>query len=97
MTPRGKLVLALGLVAYGVAWLFGAKVLYPAATGLVLAPLAARAWVRLAAGPLALRRKTGRGSHLEGEDVWITLDAIPKAVVPPPALVVRERLAKLGE
>ena len=42
VTRRGKLTLALGLLAYGVAWLFGAKVLYPAATGLVLAPLGAQ-------------------------------------------------------
>jgi uncharacterized protein (DUF58 family) len=97
VTQRGKLVLALGLVVYGVAWLFGAKVLYPAATGLVLAPLAARAWVRLASGPITLGRKTGRGSHLEGEDVWVTLEAVPKAVVPPPSIAVWERLAKLGE
>ena len=69
MTNRGKLVLALGLVTYGVAWLFGATVLYPAATGLVLAPLAARAWVRLAAGPIVLRRRAGRGALLEGDDV----------------------------
>ncbi len=97
MTTRGKLVLALGLVAYGVAWLFGAKVLYPAATGLVLAPLAARAWVRLAAGPIALRRRAGRGALLEGDDVWVTLEAVPKAPVPPPALAIRERLERLGE
>jgi uncharacterized protein (DUF58 family) len=97
VTHRGKLVLALGLVTYGVAWLFGAKVLYPAATGLVLAPLAARAWVRLAAGPIRLRRRAGRGALVEGEDVWVTLEAVPSAVVPPPSLAVRERLARLGE
>ena len=97
MTHRGKLVLALGLVTYGVAWLFGAKVLYPAATGLVLAPLAARAWVRLAAGPIRLRRRAGRGALIEGEDVWVTLEAVPSTVVPPPSLAVRERLARLGE
>ena len=97
MTTRGKLVLALGLVTYGVAWLFGATVLYPAATGLVLAPLAARAWVRLAAGPIALRRRVGRGALVEGQDVWVTLDAKPGAVVPPPSLAIRERLSRLGE
>ena len=48
MTPRGKLTLLLGVLTYLVAWLFGATVLYPAAAGLVLAPLAARGWVRLA-------------------------------------------------
>ena len=97
MTNRGKLVLALGLVTYGVAWLFGATVLYPAATGLVLAPLAARAWVRLAAGPIVLRRRAGRGALLEGDDVWVTLEALPQATVPPPSLAISERLARLGE
>lgn len=84
-------------MTYGVAWLFGAKVLYPAATGLVLAPLAARAWVRLAAGPISLRRRAGRAAHLEGEDVWVTLEARPQAVVPPPSIAVYERIARLGE
>ncbi len=97
MTSRGKLVLALGLVTYGVAWLFGAKVMYPAATGLVLAPLAARAWVRLASGPIGLRRRLGRGALVEGEDVWVTLEAKPTSTVPPPSLAIRERLARLGE
>lgn len=97
MTRRGKLTLALGLLTYAVAWLFGAKVLYPAATGLVLAPLAARAWVRLAAGPIILRRRAGRGAHVEGEDVWVTIEARPSARVPPPSLGVRERMARLGE
>jgi len=97
VTNRGKLVLALGLVTYGVAWLFGAKVLYPAATGLVLAPLAARAWVRLAAGPIVLRRRAGRGALLEGDDVWVTLEALPQGPVPPPSLAISERLARLGE
>lgn len=97
MTPRGKLVLALGLVTYVVAWLFGAKVLYPAATGLVLAPLGARAWVRLAGGPITLRRRAGRGALLEGDDIWVTLEAVPQARVPPPSLAIRERLKRLGE
>jgi uncharacterized protein (DUF58 family) len=80
-----------------VAWLFGAKALYPAATGLVLAPLAARTWVRLAAAPTALRRRAGKGVLLEGEDVWVTLEARPESRVPAPGMVVTERIARLGE
>ena len=76
MTKRGVLTLLLGVAIYGVAWLFGAKALYPVATGLVLAPLAARTWVRLAARPIALRRRVGggllgrraSGGHLLGPD-----------------------------
>jgi uncharacterized protein (DUF58 family) len=105
MTRRGVLTLLLGALTYGVAWLFGAKALYPVATGLVLAPLAARTWVRLAAGPIALRRRTGggllggagrHGTLLEGEDVWITLEAQPESRVPAPAIVVTEQIARLG-
>ena len=61
MTRRGWLTLFLGVAIYVVAWLFGAKALYPVAVGLVLAPLAARTWVRLAARPIALRRRIGGG------------------------------------
>jgi uncharacterized protein (DUF58 family) len=97
VTPRGKLVLAVGVLAYVGAWLFGATSVYPAAAGLVLGPLAARAWVRAAAGPIRLARRPGRGSLVEGEDVWIRLEAQPQSRVPPPALRVRERLARLGD
>ncbi|MBA3476029.1 MAG: hypothetical protein H0T10_04670, partial [Actinobacteria bacterium] len=97
MTRRGALTLALGLLTYAVAWLFGAKALYPAAAGLVLAPLAARTWVRAAAAPIHLRRRAGKGALLEGEDVWVTLEARPEARLPAPAIVVTERIARLGE
>src|ERR687891_1849084 len=95
MTPRGKLVLALGLLTYAVAWLFGSKVLYPAAAGLVLAPLAARMWVRASAGPIRLARRAGRAALFEGDDVWVRLEATPRSRVPPPSLRLRERLARL--
>lgn len=106
MTRRGVLTLLLGVVTYVVAWVFGAKALYPVATGLVLAPLAARTWVRLAAAPIELRRRTGggllggvgrHGTLVEGEDVWITLEARPESRVPPPAIVITEQIARLGE
>jgi len=97
MTRRGALTLLLGVAVYAVAWLFGAKALYPVATGLVLAPLVARTWVRLAAAPILLRRRAGKGALLEGEDVWVTLEARPEARVPAPAIVVTERIARLGE
>jgi uncharacterized protein (DUF58 family) len=97
MTRRGVLALLLGVATYAVAWLFGAKALYPVATGLVLAPLAARTWVRLAAAPIMLRRRAGKGALLEGEDVWVTLEVLPNARVPLPSIAVTERLARLGE
>jgi len=96
VTTRGWLTLLLGAATYVVAWLFGAKALYPVATGLVLAPLAAHAWVGLLAAPIRLRRRAGKGALLEGEDVWVTLDAVPESRVPAPSLVVAERIARLG-
>jgi hypothetical protein len=88
MTRRGALTLLLGLLTYAVAWLFGAKALYPVAAGLVLAPLAARTWVRAAAAPIHLRRRAGKGVLLEGEDVWVTLEARPESRVPAPATLL---------
>jgi uncharacterized protein (DUF58 family) len=97
MTRRGALTLLLGAAVYAVAWLFGAKALYPVAAGLVLAPLAARTWVRAAAAPMTLRRRAGKGVLLEGEDVWVTLEVRPESRVPAPAIVVTEQVARLGE
>ncbi len=90
------MTLLLGVATYAVAWLFGAKALYPAATGLVLAPLAARTWVRAAAAPIELRRRAGKGALLEGEDVWVTLEARPRSRVPAPSLTVTEQIARIG-
>lgn len=97
MTRRGWLTLLLGAATYVVAWLFGVKALYPVATGLVLAPLAVRAWVGLAAGPIQLRRRAGKGALLEGEDVWVSLAAQPQSRIPAPGLVVTERIARFGD
>jgi uncharacterized protein (DUF58 family) len=91
------LTLLLGAATYVVAWLFGTKALYPVATGLVLAPLAALAWVRLAAGPLELRRRAGKGALIEGGDVWVRLDVRSQSRVPAPSLALTERIAKLGD
>ncbi len=85
------------MATYVVAWLFGVKALYPVATGLALAPLAARAWVGLAAGPIRLTRRAGKGALLEGEDVWVSLSAQPESRVPAPGLTVLERIARFGD
>lgn len=97
MTTRGRLTLLLGGATYAVAWLFGSTALYPVAAGLVLAPLAALTWVRLAASPTQLERRAGRGALLEGEDVWVTLEARPESRVPAPGIEVTERIARIGE
>ena len=97
MTRRGWLTLLLGAATYVVAWLFGAKALYPVATGLVLAPLAAAAWVWLAAGPMTLRRRAGKGVLLEGADVWVGLDVQPESRIPAAGIVITETIARFGD
>jgi uncharacterized protein (DUF58 family) len=97
MTRRGWLTLLLGAATYVVAWLFGAKALYPVATGLVLAPLAAVAWVWLAAGPMRLQRRAGKGVLLEGGDVWVGLDVQPESRIPAAGIAITETIARFGD
>jgi uncharacterized protein (DUF58 family) len=97
VTRRGWLTLLLGAATYVVAWLFGAKVLYPVATGLVLAALGAVAWVWLAAGPMQLRRRAGKGALLEGGDVWVSLDVQPQSRMPAAGIAITERIARFGD
>ena len=97
MTPRGRAVLGLGLVVYVAAWLFGSRALYPVATGLVFAVVAALGWIRLSARPPRVARH-GTGHHLlEGDDVRVELVVEPTSAVPPPTLVAHETLGRLGE
>jgi len=97
MTNRGRAVLALGLVVYVVAWVFGSRALYPVATGLVLAVVAAVAWIRLSARAPLVRRTGPERDLLEGEDVRVELEVEPASAVPPPTLVAHEMLGRLGE
>ena len=97
MTNRGRAVLALGLVVYVVAWVFGSRALYPVATGLVLAVVAAVAWIRLSARAPLVRRHGPERDLLEGEDVRVELEVEPASAVPPPTLVAHETLGRLGE
>jgi uncharacterized protein (DUF58 family) len=97
MTKRGRAVLAVGVLVYVVAWIFGSRALYPVATGLVLAVLLAVGWVRLSARPPLVRRHGVRSDALEGDSIWITLDVEPTSPVPPPSLVAVERVGALPE
>ena len=96
-SSRARAVLALAGATYLVAWLFGSRPLYPLAVGLALAAVAAWAWTRLAAGPMTLRRRVGKGEHLEGDDVWVTLDLERRSPLPTGALTLVERISGLGE
>ena len=97
MASRSRLALALALLTYAVAWAFGSRPLYPLAIGLALAAVAAWLWTRLAAGPMRLHRRIGRGEHLEGEDVWVQLELERRSLVPTGALTLVERVSGLGE
>jgi uncharacterized protein (DUF58 family) len=97
MGYRARVALVLAAATYVVAWAFGSRALYPLAVGLALTALAAWAWTRLAAGPMRLRRRIGRGEHFEGEDVWITLELERQSLVPTGPLTLVEQLSGLGE
>ena len=97
MTNRGRAVLALGLFVYVVAWIFGARALYPVAIGLVVAVVAALGWIRLSARPPRVDRHGAGGDLLEGADVRVRLDVEPTSAVAPPTLVAHETLGRLGE
>jgi uncharacterized protein (DUF58 family) len=94
---RRKLALLLGAVAYLAAWAFGSRPLYPVALGVLLAVLLSWAWIRLATGPATLRRIAGRGDETEGSDVKIELLLELESRVPPPSVVLVERIGRLGE
>src|SRR5689334_19935427 len=97
MTRRGRALLGLGLLTYVVARAFGSKPLYPVALGLLLAPLVAWLWVRLAQGPMRLHRTLESGDRLEGDDVDVELRLEHSAHLPPPSLVLVETVSGLGE
>jgi uncharacterized protein (DUF58 family) len=91
MTERGRATLALGAAVYLVAWIFGARALYPVATGLVLAVCLAVAWVRLSARHPHVHRHGAARDVIEGDDVRIDLVVEATGAVPPPTLVAHEQ------
>jgi uncharacterized protein (DUF58 family) len=97
MTPRGRAVLALGVLVYVVAWVFGSQALYPVAAGLVLTVAVSFAWVRLSARPPHVRRVGAQREVVEGDDVRVQLELEPTSAVPPPTLVAVERAGRLPE
>jgi uncharacterized protein (DUF58 family) len=97
LTDRGRWILALGGGIYLVAWAFGSTPLYPIALGLVLAVAAAALWVRILKRPMRLLRSLGRGDRVDGDDIDVRLELDVDGLVPAGSLVVRERIARLGE
>jgi uncharacterized protein (DUF58 family) len=97
MTSRGRAVLALGLVVYVAAWVFGSRALYPVAIGLVFAVVLAVGWVRLASRPPHVSRHGAARDVVEGDAVRIELEVRAVSTVAPPTLVAHERPGRLGE
>jgi len=97
VTRRGRFALLFGVAAYLAAWAFGSKALYPLAVGLVVAPLAAWAWMRLARRPVSLTRVTRGRDHFEGDDVEVEVRVELGPGIPPAAVVLQESISKLGE
>jgi uncharacterized protein (DUF58 family) len=97
MSMTARVALALAAATYLVAWAFGSRALYPLAVGLALVAVTAWGWTRLAAGPMRLRRRAGRGEHFEGEDVWVSVELERRSLVPTGPLTLVERLGELGE
>jgi uncharacterized protein (DUF58 family) len=97
LTPRGRAVLAVGVVVYAAAWIFGSRALYPVATGLVLAVLLAVGWVRLSSRPPRVSRHGAARDVVEGDDVLVELQIETTSTVPPPTLVAHERAGRLEE
>lgn len=97
LTDRGRWILAFGGGVYLAAWGFGSDALYPIALGLVLAVAAAALWVRFLARPIILNRILSEGQHVAGDDIPVRLEVDVDGRVPSGALVIRERIARLGE
>jgi uncharacterized protein (DUF58 family) len=97
LTDRGRWILAFGGGVYLAGWGFGSVALYPIAIGLVLAVAAAALWVRFLAKPMTLNRVLAEGEHVAGDDVPVRLEIDLEGRMPSGALVVRERIARLGE
>ena len=97
MTLRGRLLLVLAAVTYLAAWAFGSPALYPVAIGLSLAVALAWAWARPLRRPMQLERRTGRADHVEGADVVVDVELEPEGPLTPSAVLLVERIGRLGE
>ena len=97
MTLRGRLLLVLAAVVYLAAWAFGSRVLYPVAVGLSLAVALAWVWARSLRRPMRLERRLGHSDHFEGSDVLVEVELVPETALVPPAVLLVERIGRLGE
>jgi len=97
LTPRGRVIFALGFVVYVAAWAFGSRPLYPVATGLLLVVGVAWAWVRLSDRPFRVEHGWGGREHVEGDDVSVVAELGSTGTVLPASVMLSERVGRLGE
>ena len=104
MTARGRAVLALGVLCWIIAFVFGSRALYPVAAGLVLVVPFAVAWVRITLRQPRVTRRWRqedavwrKDDLLERDDVWIQIELEREPGIPLPSVVARERIGRLGE
>jgi uncharacterized protein (DUF58 family) len=97
MTGRGRAVLALGVLCWIVAIVFGSTALYPVAAGLVIVVPLAVAWVRITLRQPHASRRWRHEYLLERDDVTIELALDREPGVPLPNVVAHECVGRLGE
>jgi uncharacterized protein (DUF58 family) len=96
MTARGRAVLALGVLCWVAAVLFGSPALYPVAAGLVLAVPLALAWVRITLRQPHVSRRWRHENVLERDDVAVEVVLEREPGVPLPTVVALEEAGRLG-
>jgi uncharacterized protein (DUF58 family) len=97
MTARGRAVLALGVLCWIVAIVFGSPALYPVAAGLVIAVPLAVAWVRITLREPHVSRRWLHDNLFERDDVTVKLVLDREPGVPLPNVVAHEEIGRLGE
>jgi uncharacterized protein (DUF58 family) len=97
MTARGRAVLALGVLCWIVAILFGSPALYPVAAGLVIVVALAVAWVRITVRQPRVRRRWRHEGVVERDDVRIELVLEREPGLPLPNVVAHEQVGRVGE
>jgi uncharacterized protein (DUF58 family) len=96
MTARGRAVLALGVLCWIVAIVFGSPALYPVAAGLVLAVPLALAWVRITLRQPHVSRLWPGRNLFERDDVTVKLVLAREPGLPLPNVVAHEQVGRLS-
>jgi uncharacterized protein (DUF58 family) len=96
MTARGQAVLALGVLCWVAAVVFGSPAIYPVAAGLVLVVPLAVAWVRITLRQPRVSRKWSHENLLERDDVRVRLVLEREPGAPLPSVVAHEQAGRLA-